>query len=558
MYNNYLIEQEFNVGIYIRLSQEDKDKKYESDSESVINQKELLKSYVKNNNFNLSGEYVDDGYSGTNFDRPGFQKMLEDIKKKKINCVIVKDLSRFGRDHVMTGYYIETFFPENSIRFISILESYDSFKNQASNDSSTFIIACNDYYSKQNSIKIKNVLNDKRRNGKFIGSKPSYGYMRDPEDKGHLIPDPKTAPAVKKIFKWRVDGIGPTEIATRLNNENIPTPSQYKNIKFSSRIIIRDEWNISSVKKILTNRIYTGDMVQHTQSKVNYKSKKKITLDKSLWIIVENTHEPLVDKKTFEYVQTLKNRHSRNYALKTTRPKRIFEGKIYCKECGNRLSVYYRKKLDYWSINCNRYSRDPKRGRCSSHFYPYDYLEQQLLEQFESAVSIFINELDLQELNREFVKNIHKETESIDKIIDKLTLEKEQIINRLSNLYNDRCDGIITAELYKELSVQSEKKLKKINNSIETEKNKIENIKNKANILPDYTKKIKKLLDLNKPKKELIDALIDKIVIDENRNINIKFKYEVIPEINFKYENRNLSRNPYDKNVKKYQKKSNL
>ena len=545
MYNNYLIEQEFNVGIYIRLSQEDKDKKYESDSESVINQKELLKSYVKNNNFNLSGEYVDDGYSGTNFDRPGFQKMLDDIKKKKINCVIVKDLSRFGRDHVMTGYYIETFFPENSIRFISILESYDSFKNQASNDSSTFIIACNDYYSKQNSIKIKNVLNDKRRNGKFIGSKPSYGYMRDPEDKGHLIPDPKTAPTVKKIFKWRVDGIGPTEIATRLNNENVPTPSQYKNIKFSSRLIIRDEWNISSVKKILTNRIYTGDMVQHTQSKVNYKSKKKITLDKSLWMIVENTHEPLVDKKTFEYVQTLKNRHSRNYGLKTTRPKRIFEGKIYCKECGNRLSVYYRKKLDYWSINCNRYSRDPKRGRCSSHFYPYDYLEQQLFEQFESAVSIFINELDLQELNREVVKNIHKETENIDKIIDKLNLEKEQIINRLSNLYNDRCDGIITAELYKELSVESEKKLKKINNSIEIEKNKIENIKNKANILPDYTKKIKKLLDLNKPKKELIDTLIDKIVIDENRNIIIKFKYEVIPEINFKYENRNIARNSY-------------
>jgi len=550
MYNNYLIEQEFNVGIYIRLSQEDKDKKYESDSESVINQKELLKSYVKNNNFNLSGEYVDDGYSGTNFDRPGFQKMLEDIKKKKINCVIVKDLSRFGRDHVMTGYYIETFFPENSIRFISILESYDSFKNQASNDSSTFIIACNDYYSKQNSIKIKNVLNDKRRNGKFIGSKPSYGYMRDPEDKGHLIPDPKTAPAVKKIFKWRVDGIGPTEIATRLNNENIPTPSQYKNIKFSSRIIIRDEWNISSVKKILTNRIYTGDMVQHTQSKVNYKSKKKITLDKSLWIIVENTHEPLVDKKTFEYVQTLKNRHSRNYSLKTTRPKRMFEGKIYCKECGNRLSVYYRKKFDYWSINCNRYSRDPKRGRCSSHFYPYDYLEQQLLEQIESAVYIFINELDLQELNREVVKNIHKETESIDKIIDKLTLEKEQIINRLSNLYNDRCDGIITTELYKELSMESERKLKKINNSIEIEKNKIENIKNKANILPNYTKKIKKLLDLNKPKKELIDTLIDKIVIDENRNINIKFKYEVIPEINFRYENKKLIRNPYGKKGK--------
>ena len=133
MYNTYLMANDFNVGIYIRLSQEDKDKKYESDSESVINQKELLRGYVKNNNFNLVKEYVDDGYSGTDFERPGFQRMLEDINNKKINCVIVKDLSRLGRDHVMTGYYIETFFPENNIRFISILESYDSFKNQASN-----------------------------------------------------------------------------------------------------------------------------------------------------------------------------------------------------------------------------------------------------------------------------------------------------------------------------------------------------------------------------------------------------------------------------------------
>ena len=274
MYNTYLTGVDFNVGIYIRLSQEDKDKKYESDSESVINQKELLRSFVKNNSFNLVKEYVDDGYSGTDFERPGFQKMLEDINNKKINCVIVKDLSRLGRDHVMTGYYIETFFPENNIRFISILESYDSFKNQASNDSSTFIIACNDYYSKQNSVKIRNVLNEKRKNGKFVGSLPCFGYMRDILDKGHLVPNPETAPIVKNIFKWRADGIGPTEIANRLNKENIVTPSGYKKTNYSSRLIDRDNWNISTVKKILCNRIYTGDLVQHTQTKVNYKSKK--------------------------------------------------------------------------------------------------------------------------------------------------------------------------------------------------------------------------------------------------------------------------------------------
>ena len=550
MYNTYLNGIDFNVGIYIRLSQEDKDKKYESDSESVINQKELLRGYVKNNNFNLVKEYVDDGYSGTDFERPGFQNMLEDINNKKINCVIVKDLSRLGRDHVMTGYYIETFFPENNIRFISILESYDSFKNQASNDSSTFIIACNDYYSKQNSIKIRNVLNEKRKNGKFVGSLPCFGYMRDPLDKGHLVPNPETALIVKNIFKWRADGIGPTEIANRLNKANIVTPSGYKKTNYSSRLIDRDNWNISTVKKILCNRIYTGDLVQHTQTKVNYKSKKKITLDEKLWIIVENTHEALVDKETFEYVNNLRKRNTRNYEIKTNREKRLLEGKLFCKECKNRLTVLYRKKQNYWSVNCNRYSRDPVRGRCYSHFYPYNYLEDQVLEQINKSISKLIKELDIKELNDEVVKNIHKETTNIDKIVKELQIEKEKITSRLKILYNDRCDGVISADTYKELAGESEQKLKQINENIENQNIKKYKMKNKVNTLPDYTKKIKKLLDLSKPKKELIDTLVDRIVIDKDRNITIYFKYDVAREVTFKYKNRTLARNPYGRKGK--------
>ena len=550
MYNTYLNGIDFNVGVYIRLSQEDKDKKYESDSESVINQKELLRGYVKNNNFNLVKEYVDDGYSGTDFERPGFQNMLEDINNKKINCVIVKDLSRLGRDHVMTGYYIETFFPENNIRFISILESYDSFKNQASNDSSTFIIACNDYYSKQNSIKIRNVLNEKRKNGKFVGSLPCFGYMRDPLDKGHLIPNPDTSLIVKKIFKWRADGIGPTEIANRLNKANVITPSGYKKTNYSSRLIDRDNWNISTVKKILCNRIYTGDLVQHTQTKVNYKSKKKITLDEKLWIIVENTHEALVDKETFEYVNNLRKRNTRDYEIKTNREKRLLEGKLFCKECKNRLTVLYRKKQNYWSVNCNRYSRDPVRGRCYSHFYPYNYLEEQVLEQINKSISKLIKELDIKELNDEVVKSIHNETTNIDKIVKEFQIEKEKITGRLKTLYNDRCDGVISADTYKELASEFEQKLKQINEKIEDQNVKKYKMKNKTNILPDYTKKIKKLLDLNKPKKELIDTLVDKIVIDKDRNITVCFKYDIVPEVTFKYENRNLARNPYGRKGK--------
>ena len=552
MYNTYLNNIDFRVGIYIRLSQEDRDKKYESDSESVINQKELLRSYVKNNNFNLVKEYVDDGFSGTDFDRPAFKEMLEDIKNKKINCVIVKDLSRFGRDHVMTGYYTETFFPENNVRFISISESVDTFKEQASNDSSTFIIACNDYYSKQNSVKIRAVLNQKRLNGKFVGSLPSFGYMRDPKDKGHLIPNPETDWIVKEIFKLRANGVGPTEIANKLNEMKVPTPSGYKKTSYSSQLIDRDTWNITTVKKILSNRIYTGDMVQHVQTKVNYKSKKKITLDEKLWTIVENTHEALVDKETFNFVNILRKRKTRNYEIETKREKRLLEGKLFCKECGNRLTVLYRRNQDYWSINCNRYSRDPVRGRCYSHFFPYNYLEKQILDKINNIVSKLINRLDLEELNNEITKNIYREKENIDEVIKSLKVEKEKITNKISMLYNDRCDGVISANVYKELASPYELKLKQIIEKIDEEELKKYTSRNNQSIIPNYIKKIKELLDLNKPKRELIEVLIDKIVIDKDRNITIKFKYDVISQIDFVYVEENKVRNPYGRKGKKY------
>ena len=559
MYNNYLTDINFDVGIYIRLSQEDrdKDKKYESDSESVTNQKELLRDYVKCHNYNLVNEYVDDGFSGTDFERPGFQRLMEDIKNKKINCVIVKDLSRLGRDHVMTGYYIETFFPENNIRFISILESYDSFKNQASNDSSTFIIACNDYYSKQNSVKIRNVLNEKRKKGKFIGSLPSYGYMRDPEDKGHLLPNPETAPIVKKIFKWRANGVGPSEIATRLNEEGVLTPSAYKKTNYSTRLIDRDHWNISTVRKILQNRVYIGDMIQHIQTKVSYKSKKKITLDERLWDVVENTHEALVDKETFEYCQSIRKNNDRNYHIKVNRPKRLLEGKIYCAECGNRLSIYYRRKRDYWEINCNRYSRDPKRVRCYPHFYPYDYLEEQLLEVINKNIKIYIKKLDIKKLNAEVSKKVGKSTDEIYKVIKKYEIEKNKLTKRLSTLYEDRCEEVISAEMYKELSKEYDDKLKAVNDKIEKQKMEVYRIKNSSNILPDYTKKIKELLNLKKSKKELYDMLIEKIQIDKDRNIIIKYKYDVIPESSFTYEDRYPIHNPNGRKGKKKEEKNN-
>lgn len=563
MYSNYMLDIQFYIGIYIRLSQEDKDKdkKYENESESVINQRAIINEYIDRNylskftNYVVVDTYVDDGYSGTDFDRPDFQRLLGDIKKKRINMIIVKDLSRLGRDHVMTGYYMENFFPENQIRFVSILDGYDSFMNQASNDSSTFIVACNDYYSKQNSIKIRNVLNNKRSNGKFIGSAPSFGYMRDPEDKGHLIPNPETAPIVKEIFKMAERGIGVSEITTTLNEKGYVTPSGYKQTKYSTRLVFRDDWNISSVKKILSNRIYTGDMVQHTQAKVSYKSKKKITLDQSLWVIVEDTHEPLVSKETFELIQNRKQNNNRICKTTTERPIRLFEGLLYCKECGNRLTVTYRKNHDYWTINCNRYSRDPIRGRCSSHFFPYDYLEEQLKKHVNTILSKYLKQFDVNDLNKEIINREKTISNDGNNKIKSLESRKAKIVDKMNHLYDDRLNGNISIESYKEMVKPYESELSKINQEIEGVKANVQEEKKNLSMLPDYTQQIKQLLDLNKPKRELLLSLIDRIEIDENRLITIKFKYGIIPNSEFQYEETTGPRNPYGKKGKSSVKK---
>ena len=542
----------YNAGIYIRLSQEDKDKKYESDSESVTNQKEILRDYCLKNEFNLIDEYVDDGYSGTNFDRPGFIRLIEDIKNKKINLVVVKDLSRLGRDHVMTGYYIETYFPENKIRFISIVENYDSMKNQASNDSSTFIIACNDYYSKQNSLKIRNVLDSKRRDGKFIGSKPCYGYMRDPKDKGHLIIDPNTAQYVKLIFELRSNDIGISEIATRLTKLRAPTPSSYKNKIIST--ITKEEyvWSIHSVKKILENRMYTGDMVQHTQTKISYKSKKKIKLDQSLWVIVENTHEPLVDKEIFRIINKKRDNHNRKVEVKTKRPIRLLEGLIYCKECGNRLGVIYRKNHNYWTINCNRYARDPIREKCKTHFFPYDNFEEEVLEQLKILLSNLFKELNVKELNAEIINGTNLGTKSFDEI--KKSIEKDilKLSSNIQTAYQDRIDGNISLESYKMIVSPYEQKKRILKDKLEEIELEILKRKNGANKIPNYTKKIKELLNIEKPNRDLLFTIIDRIEADEYRNVTIKFKYKILEDYTFTYIDKNLVKNPYGRCGKKH------
>lgn len=538
MYNNIIQAPSFyRVGNYIRLSESDENKTYESDSESVINQRHLLMDFVKENGFTFVDEYVDDGYTGTNFNRPGFQRMIKDIESGRINCVITKDLSRLGRNHVGCGNLLEEYFPANKIRFISILDGVDTFLDSANNDIAPFKSLFNDMTSKDTSKKIRSILKNKKQQGKFIGSKPCYGYMRDSEDKGHLIPDPEVAPVVKKIFKMAYYGKGVSDIVSYLNDNNIKCPSAYKGTKSSSRQKF-NMWTISSVNKLLKNRIYTGDMVQNKQTKMSYKSQKKITLDESLWIIVEGTHEPLVSKVMFDSIQ---NAPARTRVTHCNREKRLLENLLTCKECGNTLTVLHRKNKNYkdntyWSVNCNKYARDPRRKLCYPHFFPYDKLEEKIMSVIKNTCQRYLDSLNVKELSEKIKRERKKVKNEHQKERESLVLDIEELKRKMDALYDDKFNGIISADNYVRLSSQTEKQIASLNSRIYEIDNEENQIKEDTKEIIKYEEQIKALLNLDEPNRELIKTLVKIIYIDKDKNIEIQYRFKVLNDIKINYE----------------------
>lgn len=538
MYNNIIQAPSFyRVGLYIRLSESDEDKTYESESESIVNQRNLLMDYVKMSGFTLVDEYVDDGFTGTNFDRPSFQRLLKDIESGRINCVITKDLSRLGRDYIQCGYYVEQYFPQKRIRYISILDQVDTFLESANNDIAPFKALFNDMTSKDTSKKIRSILKNKKEQGKFIGSKPCYGYMRDPLDKGHLIPDPEVAPVVKKIFKLAHSGTGVSDIVSYLNDNKILSPSMYKNTKSSSRQKV-NVWTISSVNKLLKNRMYTGDMVQNVQTKLSYKSQKKVALEKEFWIIVENTHEPLVSKVIFDAIQNaparIKNTHC-------NREKRLLENLLVCKECGNSLSVLYRKNKNYkdgkyWSVNCNKYARDPRRHLCYPHFFPYDKLEEKIMSVIKTTCQKYLDSLNIKELSEKVLQNRAKENNDRQKEKQQLLDEIEELKRKSDALYDDKFKGIITVDTYIRMSAQTEKQILALNYRIYEIDNEEDQIKEDVKEIAKYEEQIKSLLNLDEPNRELIKTLVKNIYIDKDRNIEIQYRFKVLDDIKTNYE----------------------
>lgn len=379
------MQENYNVGIYCRLSRDDE---RAGESVSIENQREMLGRYVREQGWNLASVRCDDGVSGTTFDRPGFNELLNDVSTGKVNLVLCKDLSRLGRDYIETGRYVDIVFPSMGCRFIALNDGVDTLHK---NNEMVAILknVMNDLYARDTSNKIKAVKQSTFRSGKYVGCYAPIGYRKSPEDKHVLIPDPVTAPVVRKIFDMRLQGDTFRKIARTLNEEGIPSPRGFYYLA-EGRENLRGEtpyWNDVTVKTILRNEVYLGHMVQNKTGTVSYKIHKQISKPKEDWIRVENTHEPLISQETWDAVQRLDNHPSKGRSGKDGEHS-LFAGVLYCMDCGASMRVLkdYRSKKrhadghlgTYRAYMCNHYASGGKKA-CSIHYINYKTVVQLLL-----------------------------------------------------------------------------------------------------------------------------------------------------------------------------------
>jgi len=380
----------YNVGAYIRLS---RDESY-SDSDSIDNQIKLADYYCENNDLEIIEKYIDNGYSGTTFDRPGFQNILRDIECGLINTVIVKDLSRLGRNYIQVGYYLHYYFPDRNIRFISINDDFDSLKHDNIMERLDVPLKnmMYDHMAYETSVKVKKSLRINKENGNFVGSSVIYGYLKNPKDKHKFIIDKEASYIVKKIFNMILLGKSRKEIAEHLNNKNVLTPSLYKlsnEIPNNEELICSKKWNAEIVNRILRNETYTGTLIQNIKTKSNYRTDKLIDVNKDEWIITENHHEPIISKDKFDEVQQILNRKTK---VNKNDDIDLFSGYLKCSHCGSGLVIKKSKNQIYYY--CSSYIKDKS---CLKYSINKKKLEQIVKDEIIKKINI--EQLDRKTLN---------------------------------------------------------------------------------------------------------------------------------------------------------------
>ena len=536
------LRQGFNIlkaALYIRLSREDGDK---SESDSVVSQKEILKEFLKlHPELELYDFYVDDGYTGTNFERPGFERMINDISSGKVKCVIVKDLSRFARNYTDSGYYIENFFVRHGVRFIAVNNGVDSASGNMNAATQCIAVGVtnviNESVAATTSVNVKGTLNVRRQNGKFIGSFPAYGYLKDPLDRHKLVIDEEAAGTVRMIFEKYISGISILGITRELNEMGIPNPSAYKkqkgfNYGHPASKINDGMWSESSVRRILRNEMYIGNMVQGKSKKISYKIKQCVSVPREEWIIVEGTHEPIVSKETFEKAQSFFNRNIRKSPQK--KEVDLFAGLVKCADCGRAMSKKSNKHSygEYHYYRCTT-ARKMNKGSCTNHTIRIDKIEEAVLVFLQKMVEV-ATEYD------EIIKAVNacperkSKSDYLQKAVEKNLRERDFLSNMVLELYPDWKRGNISKEEYIKLKDECNRKLLKIDEEIKELKEKIKEIENgfEENAFVTGFRKIGNIDRLTRP---VVTEFVDKILVHEGGRITICLKCKDEFEQAFEY-----------------------
>ena len=522
----------YQAAVYLRLSREDGDVAdgAKAVSNSIANQKELVMDYLKSHpEITVVSTYTDDGYSGVNFERPHFQKMLSDIREGKIDCVIVKDLSRFGRNYIESGRYIEKIFPMLGIRFIAITDNYDSLNEDMGSDMIIpFKNLINDAYCRDISIKIRSHMDIKRRNGEYIGAFAAYGYMKDEENKNHLVIDDYAADVVRDIFSMKMCGMSQQTIADKLNADGILSPIQYKKsmgvgLNSSFAKSVKPKWSYNAVLRILKNEVYTGTVVQGKCTTPNYKIKKRIHKDEEDWIRVEHMHDPIISKGQFELVQRLLLRDTRV----APDGSEVFplSGMVYCADCGEpmvRKTVPAGgKKYVYYVCAGNK--RD--KNCCSSH----SISEKKLMDGVLGLVKIFVNKVVGVSEAISVVEDSPKrkpEVQKQDARIEALNGEIEACNRRRKNLYEDYKDGILSKDEYITIRDQYEGELNELQCTVERiteDRDKgIDALSGKQ----EWIDEVLKYKGVKEPERNMLTFLIDRIEVEDPETIRVKWTFD--------------------------------
>ncbi|MFF1115505.1 recombinase family protein [Streptococcus pyogenes] len=499
--------------MYLRLSREDGDS---TESNSISNQRQIIKAYARDNDFKVVAEYVDDGFSGSNFDRPKFKKMIQDLEEKKFKTIIVKDLSRFGRDYIESGKYLQKIFPEKGIRFISVNDNYDSENADVSDTHLILPIRnfINDSYCRDISMKVKSSKEIKRKNGEFIGAFAPFGYKKDSKNKHKLVVDTEVSHIIERIFNMKIDGYSSKAIADFLNSIGCVTPSKHKENSgdnHTTGFIVKDsKWDAKMVNRIITNKVYIGVLEQGKTRKLNYKSKREVEVNEEDWIVINDSHKPIISKSIY----ALANKMMLRDVKQSADIPHILSGMLYCKDCGSSMVRRKVKSKNGYNIFyiCSQYNN---KGDCTRHSIKEDYLLDMTLFALKDYLKKY-NEL-LSQVNK---LDVSKVTFNID--FESLNSEKRKYERLRQSLYMDLEDELITSEEFERFRKNYLIKIREIEKQIATKKNILANLQEKMKNKDSLVSKIVPT-DLSSLNRLTIVSFIDRIEIGENNEINYVF-----------------------------------